>query len=188
MRPFRFVLLTFIPLTLVALASAQNSIPGGGATVPQGIDELRQSATSKTEFTLDHSMLVIASKVDPNNQDLRRVIAGVSGVSVHDFRYARPFLFDPQAIDEVREDYRRAGWMQLVNKYDKSGGAGATDVWVRFENSAISNIAILVAKMTEVDLVEVTGSLRPLDLAHLCGHFGIPRIEGGIEVPNTSKR
>jgi len=132
-------------------------------------------------------MLVLASKIDSNDEDLRRVIAGVSGVSVHDFRYAREASFDPQAIDQVREDYREAGWKQLVNKNDKSGGPGATDVWVRFESNAISNVAILVAKTSEVDLVVVNGSLSPLDLAHLCGHFGIPHIEGGIEVPNTSR-
>jgi len=34
--------------------------------------------------------------------------------------------------------------------------------------------------------VEVSGSISPLDLMHLAGHFGIPRIEGGVVVPAPS--
>ena len=156
--------------------------------MPQGIDGLRQGASSKAEFTLDHSMLILASKLDPDNEDLRRVIAGVSGVSVHNFRCAKPGTFDPQAVEAVRDEYRSAGWKQVMNKDEKSGGPGVTDVWVHLENNAISNVAVLVAKSNEVDFVVVSGSISPIDVAHLGGHFGIPKIEGGVEVPNTARR
>ena len=92
------------------------------------------------------------------------MIAGVSGVSVHNFRYARPGTFDPQAVESVREDYRAAGWKQMMNKYEKNGGPGVTDLWVRLENNAISNVAILVAKSNEVDFFVVSGSISPIDL------------------------
>jgi hypothetical protein len=59
---------------------------------------------------------------------------------------------------------------------------------VRLENNAISNVAILVAKSSEVDFFEVSGSISPIDIAHLGGHFGLPKIEGGVEVPNTARR
>ena len=112
----------------------------------------------------------------------------MSGISVHDFRYARPATFDAQAVEAGRDDYREAGWKQLMNKYERNGGPGVTDLWVRLENNAISNIAILVARANEVDLFVVSGSISPIDLTHLGGHFGIPKIEGGIEVPNTARR
>jgi hypothetical protein len=72
-----------------------------------------------------------------------------------------------------------------VNNHEKNGGPGMTNVWIRFENKAVSNIAILVAGATEVNLVAVSGSISPLDLSHLGGHFGIPKIEGGVLVPNN---
>ena len=189
-------LLHLVFLLIVAISSAvfvmaqQQSAPAPPPRdfVPQGVGQLRQSASSKTEFTLDHSMLVLASKVDSGNEDLRRVIAGVSSVSVHDFRYANPARFDPQAIESIRDDYRDAGWKQVMNKYQKNGGPGATDLWVRLENNAISNVAILVARSNEVDFFVVSGSISPVDLVHLGGHFGIPKIEGGVEVPNTARR
>jgi len=59
---------------------------------------------------------------------------------------------------------------------------------LRWENNAISNVAILVAKSNEVDFIAVSGSVSPMDLSHLGGHFGIPKIEGGVTVPNTAAK
>jgi len=68
------------------------------------------------------------------------------------------------------------------------GGQGMTSLWLRLENNAVSNVAVLVVKAAEVDLVSISGSISPVDLAHLGGHFGIPKIEGGVRVPNTAPR
>jgi hypothetical protein len=156
--------------------------------VPQGIETLRLSASSKTEFTLDHSMLVFASKLDPDNEDLRRVIAGVNGVSVHSYHFPGRWMYDPAVLSSVKEEYRAAGWKQLMNNHEKDGGPGVSDLWIRLENNAISDIAILVARSNEVNFIVVSGSISPLDLSHLGGHFGIPKIEGGVVVPNTTRR
>ena len=191
MKASRVVFLVLVAVSSTALVRGQmqGSPPSSQLDfVPQGIEVLRQGASSKTELTLDHSMLILASKLDPEDEGLRRVIAGVSGVSVHNFRYAKPGTFDPEAVESVREDYRSAGWKQIMNKYEKNGGPGVTDLWVRLEHNAISNVAILVARSSEVDFFVVSGSISPIDLVDLGGHFGIPKIEGGIEVPNTARR
>ncbi len=73
--------------------------------MPKGIDSLRHSASSKTEFTLDHSMLVFAAKMDPANQDLQRVIAGVNGISVHSYHFPRTWTYDPAALSSVKDEY-----------------------------------------------------------------------------------
>ncbi|MGA8300359.1 MAG: DUF4252 domain-containing protein [Terriglobales bacterium] len=193
MKLFQNSLLLAVAVLIIALtavlANAQTSVlPSTRELLPRGIDELRQAASSKTEFTLDHSMLVLASKLDSGNEDLRRVIAGISGISVHDFRYTPAATFDTQAIESIREEYREAGWKQVMNKNQKNSEQGVTDLWVRLENNAVSNVAILVARSSEVDFFLVSGSISPVDLTHLGGHFGIPKIEGGVEVPNTARR
>jgi Domain of unknown function (DUF4252) len=185
MRLSRILFSTVLVFSVVTLSLAQPPQAAPREPIPQGIEALRQSASSKTEFTLDHSMLVFASKLSPENDDLRRVIAGVSGVSVHSFRFSGRFSYDPEVLSEVKEEYSAAGWKHVMNNHEKDGGAGVTDLWVRLENNAISRIAILVARSSEVDLIEVAGSISPLDLSHLGGHFGIPKIEGGVMVPNT---
>jgi hypothetical protein len=183
MRLSNIVLVVLITISTATFTAAQPQ----HEWVPQGMEALRQSASSKTEFTLDHSMLVFASKLDPDNEDLRRVIAGVNGVSVHSYHFSGRWMYDPAALSSVREEYHAAGWKQLMNNHEKDGGAGVSNLWIRLENNAISDIAILVARANEVDFIVVSGSISPLDLSHLGGHFGIPKIEGGVVVPNERR-
>jgi hypothetical protein len=94
----RIIFALLIAISANQLTEAQQQ----SGWVPQGIEALRQSASSKTEFTLDHSMLVLASKLDPDNDDLRRVIAGVSGVSVHRYHFPGAWMYDPAALSSVK--------------------------------------------------------------------------------------
>ncbi|MGA2978265.1 MAG: DUF4252 domain-containing protein [Terriglobales bacterium] len=181
LSPVVFVVLIAISAARLTAAQPQNE------SVPHGIDALRQHASSKTEFTLDHSMLVMASKLDRDNEDLRRVIAGVSGVSVHSYHFPGAWTYDAQAVNSVKDEYRAAGWKQVMNNHEKDGGPGVTDLWVRMENNAVSNVALLLTKSSEVDFVVVSGSISPLDLFRLGGHFGIPKLEGGVTVPNATR-
>ena len=178
----RFVFMALIGISMAQLTEAQSQ----PEWLPHGIDALRQHASSKTEFTLDHSMLVMASKLDPDNEDLRRVIAGVSGVSVHRYQFPGSWTYDPQVVSSMKDEYQAAGWKQVVDNREKDADSGATDIWIRLENNAISNVALLLTKSHEVDFVAVSGSISPLDLTHLAGHFGIPKLEGGVLVPNTA--
>src|SRR5208337_2519770 len=184
MRLSGIVFVVSIAISTATFAVAQQP----RESIPRGLEALRQRASSKTEFTLDHSMLVFAAKMEPDNEDLRRVIAGVSGISVQSYHFPGAWTYDPQALSAVKDEYREAGWKQLMNNHEKDGGAGVTELWIRLENNAISNIAVLVARSNEVNLIVVSGSISPLDLSHLGGHFGIPKIEGGVIVPNTARR
>jgi uncharacterized protein DUF4252 len=177
----RLALVALLAISSANLAGAQQD------RVPQGIEALRQTASSKTEFTLDHSMLALASKLDQNDESLRRVIAGVSGISVHIYHFPEYWMYDPGALSSVKEEYTAAGWKQLLNRHEKDGGPGATDLWIRLKDNAISGVAILSAKSNEISFIVVSGSISPLDLSHLGGHFGIPKIQGGVPVPNTER-
>ena len=180
MRAALVLVLALLTLSVAALAQTQQPYD----VVPPAIEDLRQSAVSKTEFSLDHSMLVLASKLDSNDEDLIRVIAGVSGISVHRFRFPDSWTYHPEALRSVEDEYHTTGWMQLVNKHDKDGLPRATDLWIHWQDEAISNVVILLARPSEITFIEVSGSISPLDLSHLGGHFGIPKLEGGVRVPS----
>jgi Domain of unknown function (DUF4252) len=189
----RFTSLLFLTLfTLAAAGLRAQDLKAQQTTefIPHGIGILQRSASSKTDFTLDHSMLVLASKLEPkvNNDDLRRVIAGVSGISVHRYHYPASWQYDSRVLKSVGDDYRAAGWKQVMDNREKNGGSGVSDLWVRMQNNAISNVAMLLARSGEVNFIEVSGSISPLDLSHLGGHFGIPRIEGGVVVPAPERQ
>jgi Domain of unknown function (DUF4252) len=177
MKSFHLAVLALIMTSATAFAQTQQD------WVPRGIESLGQNASSRTEFTLDHSMLVLASKLDQDDEDLRRVIAGVDGVSVHSYRFPKPGMYDSEALNSVRQQFHAAGWQHMVSTHDKNGGSGATDLWVHFENKTIRNVAVLLTGEKQLNLIAVSGSISPIDLFHLSGHFGIPKIEGGAVVP-----
>lgn len=153
--------------------------------IPEAVAYLRQNASSKTEFDLDHSMVVLASKMDQNDTDLRRVVAGVDGVSVHHFRFPGDGMYDPRILADVRQQYRAAGWQHISGSHSRDGGSGATDIWVRLDNTTIRNVAVLFAGPSQVNFVSVSCAISPIDLAHLGGHFGIPQIQGGVVLPRA---
>jgi hypothetical protein len=149
---------------------------------PDAIAYLRENSSSKTEFDLDHSMVVLASKMDENDPDLRRVVAGVSGISVHHFRFPGDGMYDPRILAEVRQQYRGAGWEHVSASHARYGGPGGTDVWVRLDHMTIRNVAVLFAGPSQVNFVSVSCAISPVDLMHLGGHFGIPPIQGGVVI------
>jgi hypothetical protein len=155
--------------------------------VPRGVNTLRQNAVTRSEFTFDHSMLILASKLD-RNDDLQRVIAGISGITVRKYRLAvSPWSVEQTALNSLNDEYRAAGWKKLMSK-NHEANSSMTNIWGRMENNAISNVAILISRADEVNFVSISGSISPADLSHLSGHFGIPLIEGGVKVPNPPNK
>jgi hypothetical protein len=192
----RFMRLSVALFLILISMSAARCVAADDHTLwlPHSVETMQRSASSKTDFAFDHSMLVFASKMDPDNADLRRVIAGVSGISVHKYRFPESWQDEPVILNSLKQEYRGAGWMKMVDNHDKNGGPGATDVWVHMENNAVSGVALLFAKSNapasnppascEITFVTISGSISPADLSHLGGHFGIPQIQGGVVVPN----
>ena len=184
MKLARIVFVVLVAISAAKLTEAQQPYE----SIPRAIAALRQRASSKTEFTLDHSTLILASKLDRDNDELRRVIAGVSGLSVRSYHFPGRWMYDPGALSSVKQEYQAAGWKQLMNNHGKGGGPGVTDLWILLENHSVSDVAILLASSNEVSFILVSGSISPLDLFHLGGHFGIPKIEGGVPVPDADRR
>jgi hypothetical protein len=154
--------------------------------VPSGVAALGKNASSRSEFTLDHSMLVMVSKLDKSNKDLRKVIAGVNGVSVHSFSFPGAVSCDPAVMDSINQQYREAGWQHLVSQHKSSAGV-TSDLWLRLDQAAIRDVAVLFVTAQQLNFVSVSGSITPLDLLHLSGHFGIPKMDGGVAVPVPGK-
>lgn len=157
---------------------------------PRGIESLGQNATTREDFTLSRQMLQFAQKfLDSSDEETRRVVAGLNGVTVHSYHFREPGIYDPAALEAVRDQYRAAGWKHMVSKH---GGvedhAGVTDLWIKFNNAQITNLAVLLAGPRDLNFVAFSGVVRPLDLLHLSGHFGIPRFDTGAFEPAPDSR
>ena len=163
---------------------------------PQEMEALAEHATLHTDMTLDESMLQAASQSLPDED--RPIVAKLRSISVHNFRYSAPGMYDPAALEAVRVQFYGNGWSHLVTKQsapravttvDPDTGMSVvraeppadpmrTDVWVRMDHTNVEGMVLMVANQRNVNLIEIDGMLSPLDLLHLRGHFGIPRFSG----------
>lgn len=172
-----------------------------GNLAPRGMDALAANATFSTSFTFNKAMLQSASQNMPD--DLRPIVAKLNSITVHTFRYSAPGMYNPVDLDAVRAEFSGHGWTHWrAQKHAGEAGmqgapavpgdpnaAGApdagqgypvpdplrTDVWVRMDHQNVHGIVLLVANEKNINLVVVDGTIDPLELLHLRGHFGIPR-------------
>jgi len=189
-------------LCFTPLLRAQDAAP-----VPlkvHGLDALGERATLHTDMTFDESMLKAASRMMPEED--RPIIAKLRSVTVHNFKYSAPGMYDAAALEAVRAQFSGGGWNHMVTKETQppvepaAATAGAsigigpesapvatapakpfdptrTDVWVRMDHSNFDGIVLVVANQRNISVVVVDGMISPLDLLHLRGHFGIPKFD-----------
>jgi hypothetical protein len=64
-----------------------------------------------------------------------------------------------------------------------------TDMWLHFNGAEIDDVTVLVRGTRDMNLIQVSCALRPLDLLHLSGHFGIPKVDpDAVMVPAPDGR
>jgi hypothetical protein len=147
--------------------------------IPHNMDAVSQHASFRTDFTFDRTMLELANNFI-DDEDTRRAVAKLNGISVHCYKFSMPGLYDPGSLEAVRRQYYDHGWKHLVTStsvHDPSN-LGRTDVWIRFEHANVEGAVVMLASPTNINLVAINGTLSPLDLLHLRGHFGIPKFDG----------
>ena len=107
------------------------------------------------------------------------------------------FGHEPEGIAGIAEGvggrivaaYREAGWKHLVDQNATAAQSASpekplTDLWLHFRGADIDAVTVVVRGRKQMSVIEVSGSLKPLDLVHLSGHFGIPKVDSGaVMVP-----
>ena len=158
--------------------------PYNTAPAALNFDGVMTSGYSQSSFTFDRTMLQAADGFfgggDPAT---RRVVAGLNSITVRNYRSRDFARYDPGALAMIDGQLRGAGWKHLVNAAAKGSG-NMTDMWLHFDGPNITNVTVLSRGDRNMSVVAVDCSLRPLDLLHLSGHFGIPKVdEGAVMVP-----
>jgi len=164
-------------------------LAGGGAGAqqigppsPLAFESMVHQPATESSFTLDRSMLA-ATDGFFNGQDGRQIAAGLNSVTVHNFHYRDDASYDPGAFSSIDQGYRAAGYQHLVNA-NGHGGPTATDLWLRFQGANVNSVVVLTRGDRNMSAIVVDCTLRPLDLLHLSGHFGIPKVDAGaVMVP-----
>ncbi len=147
---------------------------------PPALTELSLQATVKNSFTLDRTLLGVAAGMVPDTDEpTRHAINRLDGVSVHLLRFGPAGIADEREVEAIRDSYHLRGWKHLVTTSTHGGKFhnGTTDVWFVLDGINVRGAVVLAETPKSLTLVTVAGNLSPIDVLHLRGHFGIPRLE-----------
>jgi hypothetical protein len=173
-------------------AQAQNSPdpPDTQAPEPPGVAGAFASIASEpsthTAVTFDRGMLESILGEQP--------VAALNGITFESFRYHEPAFYIPENMAALRHDFAAAGWKHLVEanvgpRDSASPRKPITDMWFHLRGDEIDGLTVLIRAPRQMNVIEVSGLLRPLDLVHLSGHFGIPKVDpNAIMVPAPPAR
>ena len=184
MRPLRAAVLAAFLCASFALTAQQGPPPPVPADQQTfGLDALVEGPAAQSSFTFDRSMLSLAdSWFAGNSPDVHRVVAGINSISVHNFHFRDEAEYNLSAWPMIEDNFRAGNWKHLVNANANSGAQ--TDLWIRFEGATIRNVVVLTRARRDMNYIVLDCTLRPLDLLHLSGHFGIPKVdENAVMVP-----
>ena len=183
------LVLALATLLAVSSAPAQNFAPSAPPSDP--FATLADQPATHSGITFDRNMMALAQSVlQSNGLDEKRAAAAVTGISYDMYHYARPAFYTPEAMDALLAGYKASGWKHLVNANQTAANTAqpekpVTDLWLHFTGADIDAVTILTRAPKTMNVVHITGDLRPLDLLHLSGHLGIPKVDpSAVMVPD----
>ena len=194
----RFSLPTFA-LFAVAACTSMIGISTASAQQPAGIQdawtELANQPASHTAFSFDRTMMQVAQALlQSGGMSSERAAAALTGISVDNYHYSEPAFYTPEVMSGIIASYHAAGWKHLVNANQSPASSaqprGAiTDLWLHNSGPNISGVVVLTRSPRDMSVIQISCDLRPLDLVHLSGHFGIPKVDpNAVMVPAPDGR
>jgi len=179
---------TMLALALAGALQAEAKQPAGPEIpgVPADLSTLADQPATHTGFVFDRSMIEAARGLLGIDSDRA---AALSSIGFDTYRYKEQAFYTPETMDSIVHAYHAAGWKHLVGAKQTSASTAqprgnVQDIWLHFSGGDIDRMTVLVRAPKEMSVIQVAGDLRPLDLVHLSGHFGIPKVDpGAVMVP-----
>jgi len=177
-------------LSMAILCVAPLAFTQQPPDINQSFATLADQPASHTAFSFDRTMLQIAQNLLlSNGMDANRAAAALTGISIDNYRYPRPAFYTPETMSAIIASYNAAGWKHLVNANQSPASTAqphgpVTDLWLHFAGPDITGVTVLTRSPRDMSVIHITCELRPLDLVHLSGHFGIPKVDpNAVMVP-----
>ncbi len=194
LRPALLAAPTLLGLALSsAPLLAQPPAPRGD--LQSALMNLADQPATHTSFSFDRSELQVAQNLlESNGMDANHAAAALTGVSVDNYHYPRPAFYTPETMASIIAGYHAAGWKHLVNANQTPANTAqphstVTDLWLRFAGPDITGVTVLTRSPRDMSVIQIACELRPLDLVHLSGHFGIPKVDpNAVMVPAPDNR
>ena len=177
----------FVPAAALLLATyATAQAPSPFEHQPPGVAEALGSLSSlpatHSAVTFDRDMIQ-GFLPDP------KAVAALNSITFENYSFGQPAFYIPEEMHALVDAYNAAGWHHLIMSNVTPGQAASpqqpiTDMWLHFRGADIDGCTVLIRAQKQMSVIEVSGVFRPLDLVHLGGHFGIPKVDpNAVMVP-----
>jgi hypothetical protein len=141
--------------------------------------KLAARASDVNEVTMNKTMLKFASQfLDGKNKDdaqAQRLIQNLNAIYVRSYEFSQPGQYTPEDLKMIRLQFLGPDWNPMVKVRSKKG-EGDTDVYIKMVGNEVKGMFVLDAEPKELDMVYISGSIRPEDLKELSGNFGVPNL------------
>jgi hypothetical protein len=140
----------------------------------ESLDKLAAKASESVNVNLDGSLLRLASRFlssnDADEAQVKKIVAGLKGVYVRNYEFAKAGQYQQSDIEAIRNQLRDAKWHHVV----EVRGRDTADVCLRQDGDNITGLAVIVADALELTVVYIDGPIDMDGLSKLSGNFGIP--------------
>ena len=141
--------------------------------------KLAARASDVNEVTMNKTMLKFASQFldekDKDDVEAQRLIQNLNAIYVRNYEFSEPGQYTPEDLKTIRQQFLGPDWNPMVKVRSKKG-EGDTDVYVKMVGNEVKGMFVLDAEPKELDMVYISGSIRPEDLKELSGNFGVPNL------------
>ena len=147
---------------------------------PVALDKkLAARASNANEVTLNKTMLKFASLFlhsdEKDDAEVQHLIQNLNAIYVRNYEFSEPGQYSVDDLKAIRRQFLGPDWNPMV-RGRSSKGEGDSDIYVKMVNNEVQGIFVLDAEPKELDMVYISGTIRPEDLEKLSGNFGIPNI------------
>ncbi len=156
---------------------------------PAALDKkLAARASNVDEVTMDKNMLGFAGQFmkdgAKDDAEAKNIMRNLDGIYVRDYEFDKPGAYTQADLEEIRRQFLTSEWTPMVRERSLKTGE-STDVYTKAVNGEIRGMLVLDAEPKELQFVYLTGKLKPSDLNHLSGNFGVPNVHGA---PSTGQK
>ncbi|HKS09824.1 MAG TPA: DUF4252 domain-containing protein [Pyrinomonadaceae bacterium] len=170
--------LPLIALVLIAASAVATSAQDSRLQL-SSLDHLAAKASQTVDVNIDEKLIRIALKVfsdqDPEEREVKKVVAGIKGIYVKTFEFESDGQYTAADMETIRTQLRGPGWTRLVNVRSKK--EGSLEVYLLMNGETVGGLAVLGSDVRELVVVNIVGPVDLEKLVKLEGQFGIPELD-----------
>lgn len=178
---------TLLVALLLIAASAIATRAQDSRLQLSSLDHLAAKASQSVDVNIDEKLIRIALKVfsdqDPEEREVKKVVAGIKGIYVKSFEFENEGQYTAADMETIRAQLRSPGWTRLVNVMSKK--EGNLEVYLLMNGETVGGLAVLSSDVRELVVVNIVGPVDLEKLAKLEGQFGIPELDIEPAKPKT---